>query len=119
MRHFFEKSVLNGAGQTEWIPDWDKAWTEFDRAVVGNDDVVKWDMGNLVPMGIVRMWNDLDLVTHRNFVETQRAHDVQLMKIRADMKGYKHSEEDIAEMRNVFGEGSTVVNILTGKETIL
>ena len=37
----------------------------------------------------------------------------------AAMKNHKYSDEEMFEMRSAFGEGTTVVNVLTGKRTKL
>lgn len=38
---------------------------------------------------------------------------------RAKRQNYKHSEEELAEMRNVFGRGATVVDVITGNTITL
>ena len=38
---------------------------------------------------------------------------------RARMENYQYSPEELWEMRAAFGEGATVVNVITGKETKL
>jgi len=93
---------------------------EFETDARVDDGIVRWKSnGRVPPEDILRLWDHVgkpfeflaSLITQQ--VETEQF----LTSYRRDYAG--PSTEDIAEMRNEFGSGATIVNVITGTITKL
>jgi len=117
MRCAFEKMVPQKDGKVLWVPDVEKAKQKFEDAEIWEDGSVHWTMGNLVPIDICEMWVAIGLISLKNKNDTIREREKHLEELRK--KPYVPSEEDLFEMEAAFGKGTTVVNLLTNKRTVL
>ena len=90
------------------------------------DGVLLWNSNDRSPMNdLTSLWLELGLIDLAVFRATEKARDVQNTAAIAEWKIARanRTPEEIAEehfeMRAAFGPGETVVNILTGEETVL
>ncbi len=83
------------------------------------DGAAKWKSNNrcLFWDTVEELNIPVDKETHERIREIEV--DKSLNDYRERMKNHVHTEEELFEMRNVFGEGTTVVNALTGKKIVL
>jgi hypothetical protein len=87
-------------------------------------DIVRWNSNNNVPPEdcLKEMLHDAE-ISIASFIHSNKQRDIETDMFLADyrerMKDYVHSEEELYEMRSAFGEGATVVNIITGKTITL
>lgn len=82
--------------------------------------IVRWDTnGNIPPKDILALWDSLGFEFDYDATVAQRDADraAFLAKYRASYTG--PSAEERAEMRAEFGEGETVVNVITGTKITL
>jgi hypothetical protein len=87
-------------------------------------DIVRWDSNNSIPFDdVLQEFYHQDMITVFQFVRsnTQRVIEVDQMLVdyRKQMENHVPDEEELYEMRAAFGEGASVVNVVTGKVTIL
>ena len=120
----FEKELKGQLGEY-WKADAEKrvakakAEVEAGRITIDENGVARNCIGRV-------LMNDMvEVLSHTGVkfsVEaTHKAREEYVMKEVAEYieRNYKPSEEEKAEMRNAFGPGTTVVNVLTGKKTKL
>lgn len=83
-----------------------------------DEGVYRWKSNDRVPFSdMLECWN-LDADTMEKCVAAREKDDAEfLADYRERMKDYVPSDEEMFEMRAAFGEGETVVNVITG-ETI-
>lgn len=86
------------------------------------DGAVKWKRsGNYLPEDCVEKLS----YTHFQFSPeaTKKKRDAQtersLEAYRESMRNHQYSDEELFEMRAAFGEGTTVVDVITGQEITL
>jgi hypothetical protein len=116
-RHANEKY---DAEQRGWIFDEDKARENFGRASIV-DGVVRWKSSNNVPFDdMLQDFALLGLIDEETMARSVRARqadnaifDAEYRRQRAN---YVPSDEEVFEMRAAFGEGATVVNVITGQK---
>jgi len=98
-----------------------KALQAFHKdAWVDEDRVVRWKSNNRIPFDdVTGDWAKLHL--DFDFERSERVRKEEaIVAIEEYCRNYKGpSEEELFEMRAAFGEGATVVNVITGKETKL
>lgn len=91
---------------------------QFDTDATVVDGVVRWNSNNQVPpKDILELWDyigkdfDIDKSLHASHIETTEF----LKQYRESQKNREYTDEEMHEMRAAFGEGTTVVNAITGK----
>lgn len=91
-----------------------------ENAYVDADGVYRWKSNDRVPFDDLLEPAGVDEAT-RAVCAAARDRDTQafLAEYREQMKDYVPSGEELAEMRAEFGEGTVVVNVITGQETRL
>ncbi len=100
------------------VTDYDAAqamWDEGRHYVVGG--VVRWRSNDSVPpLDILEDWVELGL--DFDLAASVRADEADWDKFAADYRANppQVTDEDMFEMRAAFGEGTTVVNCITGKK---
>lgn len=114
---YFIRNVLRYEDEIKYLDYWDE-----NNIYIDGNGVVRWRSNNSVPpQDILDVWNKYGKPF--NYNASIYAHECEVEdKIRSYVeanKDYKPTTEDMIEMRSVFGEGSTVVNILTGKKVIV
>ena len=79
-------------------------------------------IGRIVPqeiaeqISLLKHWEiDLEMTSKMYEIEVAKA----LEEYRKSMKNYVPSAEEISEMQNEFGKGTTVIDIITGQEIML
>jgi hypothetical protein len=84
--------------------------------------VIRWVSNNNVPPADCLEWlnkngfiNYPRVIRSTKFREDETARAIEDYKER--MKNHVPDEEELFEMRSAFGEGATVVNVITGKRT--
>lgn len=117
-RHEFEKY---DPATRSYVFDEARAREEFTRGNVV-DGVFTWKSNNnFPPEGVLKEWASLGLPF--DMKKTLDARDKHYREFdaayRKRMANYKPSAEEMFEMRAAFGEGATVVNVMTGKRTKL
>ena len=87
-----------------------------ENAVVEDDGAIRWKSGNYVPDDYCEKLEYAGY--HFSRAATAKKRDIQDKKfIEEYRKHYKGpSEEELIEMRAAFGAGTTVVDVITGKE---
>lgn len=103
----------------KWVLDPDKAEEQWTKAYVNSEGVVRWVSSNNVPFR--DMLEDFMVIgkisqetVERSDAARKKDQDEFLARYRANPP--KYTEEDLFEMRAAFGEGTTVVNVLTGQK---
>lgn len=93
-----------------------------EDATVSAEGVVRWKSNdNVPPREVLEFWHhlkkpfDFELSLKTEQEDTDRF----LEECRASMANREYSLEEMHEMRNAFGEGETIVNVITGKRTKL
>lgn len=95
---------------------------QFNKEAHVVDGVVRWNSNNIVPptdilQGFLQAGKEFNL---EKSLKARDQEDTEFLKqYREAMKDYTPSAEDLFEMRAAFGEGTTVVNVITGKKTRL
>lgn len=92
------------------------------NATVDENGVIRWKINNSCLMD-----DYCEILEYANYnfnrEATNQARDIQVAKeireYRESQNNYKYSNEELAEMRNAFGAGETIVNVLTGEEIVL
>ncbi|MEB8638244.1 hypothetical protein P4H32_31920 [Bacillus cereus] len=95
---------------------------KFETDAYVENGIVRWKSNNSVPpTDILEFWAYLKKPFDYQKSLEQRDIEVQesLARYREAMKNHVPSEEELYEMRAAFGEGATVVNVITGKTTKL
>lgn len=88
------------------------------EAIVDEEGAMYWKSnGNYVPSDVAEMMTVAGIEFSPE--KTAEKRDAQTQKFFADyrkkMENYTPSFEELGEMRNAFGEGTVVVNVITGK----
>lgn len=119
MRHAWEKCLPNGDGTVRWIADDEKARRQFAEATVV-EGVVRWiSNGRVPPADCCEQWARLGLPF--DLATSAAARDAETA---AFMAAYRKNDrapsaEERAEMRAAFGEGTEVMDVITGRRTRL
>lgn len=90
----------------------------FTNAVV-EDGIVRWKSNNQVPpTEILEFWKYIgyEFDYDRSLEVREKEQNEFLEKYRESQKNRRYTEEEIYEMRAAFGEGATVVDIISGKK---
>ncbi len=98
----------------------DRLAGKFDTAATVTDGIVRWTSNNAVPPAdVLALWRHLGKAfDHDRSIAAGKAEtDAFLTEYRRHHKG--PSPEEITEMRAAFGPGTTVVDVITGTETLL
>ena len=105
-----------------WVLDMDAVRKDMECAYVTDGGVVRWKSNDSVPfddMLAAFQKAGLDL----NMAASSKAREEESLRFLEDyrrrMANHVPSEEELFEMRAAFGEGTTVVNVLTGRKTQL
>lgn len=84
--------------------------------------MLRWKSNNSVPpQEVLDFWKYIGKRFNMTKSVAARERETKdfLKEYRKRMENYEHSAEEMAEMRAAFGEGATVVNVITGKKTKL
>lgn len=113
---YFIRNVLNYQDELKYLDYWD------NQVNVDEYGVVRWISNNRVPnKEILKVWDRYSKPF--NYYASLDAYDHEIEEeienYRNHNKDYKPTDEDLMEMRSVFGEGNTVVDIITGKKVVL
>lgn len=114
-RHAWEKYDREKSG---WVFYKEKAREEFNDAEVDDRGVARWKSnGNVPPDDCLCDWDELGL--QFDIEESRRERERQLDKFAAEYRRNRrkrgYSSEELFEMRAAFGEGETVVDVITGE----
>jgi hypothetical protein len=108
-----------------WVPDLKQAVEKFANAYISEGDfptdVVRWQSNDSIPpKDILWTWFQMYLIDEETFEGSLATSDDETAAFLADYrearKGYRPSAEEMFEMRAAFGEGETVVDVVTGQE---
>lgn len=97
-------------------------WSSKDflsNAIVEEDGAIKWEsngrylMKDTMENVIANGFNEFSVEATNRKRDAQNSRFIQEYKERTEKVGY--SNEEIQEMRNAFGKGAKVVDVLTGK----
>lgn len=103
--------------------DSERVEKNFDTETYFDDNgVIRWKSNNSVPpKDILEFWAYREKPFNYKLAEQTRKKedDEFLEEYRKQMANHQPSEEELFEMRAAFGEGTTVVNVFTGKKTKL
>jgi len=108
--------------QSEWYlrrQAADKA-RQIKDSYTDSDGIRRWRSNNSVPPQ--DCLENMDLTAEeieRSAKVRSQELDVFLAEYRKAMEDHVPSAEELYEMRAAFGEGATVVNVITGQETVL
>lgn len=97
--------------------DAERALGMFDETYKDDNHVVRWRSNDRVPpIELLDFWREKG--KRFNYSATVRASKTEDRKF---MMAYRNdpSRENIVEMRSVFGAGTTVVDVISGKKTRL
>lgn len=88
------------------------------------DNALVWKSnGRLVPTDIIELLHAARVINDVEYISALANYDYILAKeieeIRELMNKRTQSQEELNEMRNAFGKGAVVVNVITGKKTKL
>ena len=91
---------------------------------LGPKGELRWNLSNnIVPGDILEMAvvdGTIDIALRNRTEEVRKVEDAEFFaQYRANREKYGYSDEEKFEMRAAFGEGETVVDIITGKEIVL
>jgi len=116
-RHANEKYDAEQGG---WVLDEAKARENFARASIV-DGVVRWQSNNNVPFDdMLQDFALLGLIDEETVARSAEARqaddDTFFAEYRRQMANHVPSDEEMFEMRAAFGEGATVVNVITGQK---
>lgn len=94
--------------------------SQIKDAYQDDEGVWRWKSNDRVPFSdMLGAWG-LDDETFAKCVDARdKDTEKSLAEYRERMKDYVPSDEEMFEMKAAFGEGTTVVNVITGKQTIL
>jgi hypothetical protein len=107
----------------KWVLDHDQVREGFKRAEVV-EGVLRWKSnGSVPPQDCLDAFVEAGLGSKFDMKVTsqtrRKEEDASLADYRRRMANHVPSDEEMFEMRAAFGPGTTVVNVLTGKETKL
>ncbi len=107
---------LDGYGTWDW-----KRITECRERIATEssydaDGVIRWDMGNILPPFVIETDAKMTCPESQR-IAYQIDLDRTLATYRLDREENGYSDEELFEMRAAFGDGETVVDVITG-ETI-
>lgn len=86
------------------------------------DGVIRWKSnGRVPPQDILEFWRHVKLRFNMAKSQAARAKDDKafLQQYRESQRQRQRTPEELSEMRNAFGEGTVVVDVLTGRKTRL
>jgi len=113
----FDKTLL--PDHSPWVADDEKAIEEFnENAMVDEDGIVRWKSNDRVPPSdCLGQWEGLKLSF--NYVGSVLTGKEET---RAAIAAYRANPPELdaetrSEMRAEFGEGATVIDIITGRRT--
>lgn len=67
-------------------------------------------------ISLLKHWDiDLEMTSKMHKIEVEK----ELEQYRKSMENYVPSTEEISEMQNNFGKGTTVINVITGQKIML
>lgn len=93
-----------------------------EKAVVDENGVIRWKSNNRCLMDDyceILEYGGFDF-SREATAKARSVEDAKFIKeYRESMKNHVYSDEEMAEMRNAFGEGTKVVNVISGKEIML
>jgi len=113
---------------TKWTPDgwvFDPIGARKDFSKAYRDDhVIRWTSNDRVPFDDMLFdFLTLGLIDRQEFEMSNQCQKnearVSIAKYREAMKNHVPTGEELFEMRAAFGEGETVINVITGKKTKL
>lgn len=82
---------------------------------IDNHGVARWKTsGHIVPRDCVEKFQYAGL--NINAEETDKARQLELAIFLENRQPRRHTSEELSEMRNAFGVGTTVVDVLTGEK---
>jgi len=89
---------------------------KINDAYIDDEGVYRWTSSKRVPFNdMLECWNLSD-ETMQKCIEARSKDDSEFAaSYRKRMENYEPSAEEMYEMRSAFGEGETVVNVITGK----
>jgi hypothetical protein len=96
--------------------------SNFEKAYVDKDNVVRWKSNDHVPFNDVLLDLLVDgLISQQQFINSKHQRIAEesswLTAYRKEQENHVPDAEELFEMRAAFGEGATVVNIFTGGVT--
>ena len=109
---------MDGEG---WVFDADAARAAFAEGRHYNDGyVIRWKSNdNVPPADLLEDWWRVDAISMCELKESEKARDREtsafLDAYAESMRNHVPSDEEMFEMRAAFGEGETVVNVITGR----
>lgn len=121
---FRHRKSGSGCGQTHRNPDTQKKEAEriasdFEQSAFVSDGVVRWNSNNHVPpQDILDFWEFLEkpFDIAKSSMTREREDNAFIAEYRRTQANRQPSGEELAEMRAAFGEGGTVVNVITGRK---
>lgn len=124
----FERE-LSGEFGAYWQKDAQKRIAKVEADIISGDMILSYGVATWKSNGRCIMDDMAEVVEHTVFANmfdreaTRVVRDEQNEKLfaeyRAKRQNYKHSEEELAEMRSVFGKGAKVVDVITGNTITL
>lgn len=99
----------------------ERAIKEFANTVK-IEGVLRWKQnGRVPPQELLEFWKHMGFKFNMAKTKAASARETrESLKVYRDRSlSLKHSDEDLFEMRAAFGEGATVVDVITGKKTKL
>jgi hypothetical protein len=87
-------------------------------------EVVRWVVSNNVPpTDILLEMVGLNLITKvqyaESFIQKEKDQTEAIARYREARKNYVHSDEELYEMRSAFGEGTKVIDVISGVVTVV
>jgi hypothetical protein len=88
------------------------------------DNALVWKSnGRLVPTDIIELLHAARVIDDIQFISALVSYDYisakEIEEIKEMLSNREQTQEELSEMRNAFGEGEVVVNVITGKKTKL
>lgn len=100
-----------------------RLYDQRNDMIIEDDGAVRWKSnGNYLPDDCMEKleYSPYDLSSKISREATKIKREKQnkkfIQEYRKQMENYVYTEEELGEMRNAFGEGAEVINILTGKK---
>lgn len=100
----------------------ERLYNQRDNMIIEDDGAVRWKSnGNYLPDDCMEKLeyapSDLSSKISREATKIKREKQTQefLKEYRKEMENHKYTQEELGEMRNAFGKGTTVVNVFTGR----
>lgn len=99
----------------------ERLYNERDNMIIEEDGAVRWKSnGNYLPDDCMEKleYAPVDLSSKISREATKIKREIQdkesIEEYRKQMENHEYTAEELGEMRNAFGAGSTVVNVFTG-----